>query len=111
MQLLHGIDWSGPHKTTSRWPASVDDDSAPACLETYQHITWAPQTRPSAGGVVLGPIGPILPARCFVGPRELGCIGDKPDLGASLLHAGLVLKMEMGRGSVVVGGRKWLMVW
>ncbi|KAK8482494.1 hypothetical protein V6N13_027116 [Hibiscus sabdariffa] len=55
MQLLHGIDWSGPHKATSRWPACVDDDFAPACLESYQHNTWASQTRPSAGGVILGP--------------------------------------------------------
>ncbi|KAK8500821.1 hypothetical protein V6N12_021030 [Hibiscus sabdariffa] len=54
MQLLHGIDWSGPHKATSRWPACVDDDFAPACLESYQHNTWASQTRPSAGGVILG---------------------------------------------------------
>ncbi|KAK8484247.1 hypothetical protein V6N13_021557 [Hibiscus sabdariffa] len=57
LQCMHatpGIDWSGPHKATSRWPACVDDDSAHACLESYQHLTWAPQTRPSAGGVVLG---------------------------------------------------------
>ncbi|KAK9029631.1 hypothetical protein V6N11_026739 [Hibiscus sabdariffa] len=39
MHATPGIDWSGPHKATSRWPACVDDDSAHACLESYQHLT------------------------------------------------------------------------
>ncbi|KAK8682348.1 hypothetical protein V6N13_054737 [Hibiscus sabdariffa] len=42
MQLLHGIDWSGPHKATSRWPACVDDNFTPTCLESYQ---WGKQRK------------------------------------------------------------------